>query len=321
MPSALLKPKIKEVKDLTPYHSRVTLEPFERGFGHTLGNALRRVMMSSVPGFAPTEVKIDGVVHEYDHIEGVREDVVWVMLNIKGVVFKLHDIDRAVVTLAKSGPGPVRAADLELPHNVEVVNPDHVIANLAKGAELRMEITVESGSGYQPASAREGRSKRFGVIYLDASFSPVRRVSFDVESARVENRTDLDRLILDIETTGVFDAGQLLRYASRLLIEQFEVFAEVERGALDIEGIGAQRGVEANPVFSSRVEELGLTVRSQNCLKQEGIRYIGELVRQSERDLMRTPNLGKKSLAEIKTELAKRGLQLGTELRGWNPPH
>ena len=322
MQTELLKPQITQVKDISPFHSRITMEPFERGFGHTLGGALRRVMMSSIPGFAPTEVKIDGVVHEYDNIGGVREDVVGVMLNLKGVVFKINEGDRAIVKLTAEIQGQVRAGDLTLPHNVEVVNSDHIIANLAKGAKLEMEITVESGMGYQPAVMRVGRSKRFGVIYLDASFSPVLRVSFEVESARVENRTDLDRLVLDIETNGIFDSQQILNHASRILVDQLHVFADFDRGKLDLESIGAQRGAEQNPIYQKRIDdlELGLSVRSQNCLKQEHIRYMGDLVRRTERDLQKTPNLGKKSIAEIKAALAQLGLELGTDLGAWTPP-
>ena len=215
--SVLLKPRIIDVQSLSPFHAKVTMEPFERGYGHTLGNALRRMLLSSMPGYAPTEVKITGVLHEYSTIDGVQEDVVDILLNLKGIVLKLHNRDEVVLKLEKQGEGVVTAGDIEPTHDVEIINPDHVIAHLAAGGKLDMQIKVEQGRGYVPATARvmpeEGRT--IGSILLDASFSPVRRVSYAVESARVEQRTDLDKLIMDIETNGVDRArgGDPLRRA------------------------------------------------------------------------------------------------------------
>ncbi|TMI03503.1 MAG: DNA-directed RNA polymerase subunit alpha, partial [Betaproteobacteria bacterium] len=199
--NAFLKPRIIDVQSTSPFHAKVVMEPFERGYGHTLGNALRRVLLSSMPGYAPTEVKITGVLHEYSALDGVQEDVVDVLLNLKGVVLKLHNRDHVTLKLAKTGEGPVTAADIEPNHDVEIINPDHVIAHLTAGGKIEMEIKVEKGRGYQPATVRikpEG-GRSIGNILLDASFSPVRRVSYSVESARVEQRTDLDKLVMDIE--------------------------------------------------------------------------------------------------------------------------
>lgn len=318
---SLLRPEIKKIEDVGSFHARIVIEPLNRGFGHTLGCALRRVMLSSIPGFAPTEAKVTGVVHEYDHLEGVREDVVWIMLNLKGVVFKLNDVDWATARLTVDRPGAVTAGDFSLPHNVEVVNPDHVVANVAKGGKLEMEVVVESGVGYQPAAQRRAGPKRGGVIYLDASFSPVRRVGFEVESARVADRADLDRLILDIHTNGVFSCEEIVRYAARQLIDQLSPFARADSQALSIESVGkSEQAVAANAsVLANAIDDLNLTVRSQNCLKQSGIAHIGDLVRQRERDLLLMPNLGRKSLVEIKQALASFGLELGMDIGNWRP--
>ncbi len=317
-----VKPKIEEIRDISTYYAKVIIAPLERGYGHTLGNALRRVMLSSVPGFAATEVKIDGTVHEYDRIEGMREDIMDLLLNVRGIAFKLEDTDEAKVELSVKGPGVITAGQISLPAQVSIVNSDHELAHLSEGAELNMEITVRSGKGFVPAVIGSA-DRKFGIIALDASFSPVRQVSFEVESARVENRTDLDKLILSVETNGVFDVEKVVRYAARLLIEQLTVFAELERGDTEIDRIGKSRSIEVSPVMLTPIEELNLTVRSQNCLKQQNIFWIGDLVQQSEKDLMRFPNLGRKSLVEIKTSLAQIGLQLGTEIPNWNrsAPH
>ncbi|MBI3068699.1 MAG: DNA-directed RNA polymerase subunit alpha, partial [Betaproteobacteria bacterium] len=229
--SAFLKPRIIDVQNISPFHAKVTMEPFERGYGHTLGNALRRTLLSSMPGYAATEVKINGVLHEYSTIDGVQEDVVDILLNLKGIVLKLHNREEAVLTLKKQGEGAVTAGDIELIHDVEIVNPDHVIAHLAAGGKVDMQIKVEAGRGYVPAITRqrvdeEGRS--VGNIMLDASFSPVRRVAYSVDSARVEQRTDLDKLIMDIETNGAIDPEEAVRYAARILVEQLMVFADLK---------------------------------------------------------------------------------------------
>lgn len=315
--SALLKPRIIDVQNLSPAHARVVMEPFERGFGHTLGNALRRILLSSMPGYAPTEVLIDGVVHEYSAIEGVREDVVDILLNLKGMVLKLHNRQDALLKVSKSGGGVLTAGDIEASHDVEIVNPQHVIAHLATGANLKMQIRIEQGQGYVPATQRVSESKPVGAIVLDASFSPVRRVSYVVESARVEQRTDLDRLVMDIETNGAIEPEDAVRRAARILIEQLSVFADLEGVSAPLE---SPQPTQVDPILLRPVDDLELTVRSANCLKAENIYYIGDLIQRTEAELLKTPNLGRKSLNEIMEVLAGRGLTLGMRLENWPPP-
>ena len=314
----LLKPRIIDVENLSPVHARVTMEPFERGFGHTLGNALRRILLSSLPGHAATEVSIEGVLHEYSTLDGVREDIVDMLLNLKGVVLKLHNRPEATLRLAKSGEGVVRAADIEGTHDVEIINPDHVIAHLSPGGKLDMQIKVEEGRGYVPGNQRPAASdnKVIGRIVLDASFSPVRRVSYLVESARVEQRTDLDRLIIDLETNGAVDPEEAIRYAARVLMDQLSVFADLEGTPVAVE---QPKAPAIDPVLLRPVDDLELTVRSANCLKAENIYYIGDLIQRTETELLKTPNLGRKSLNEIKEVLASRGLTLGMKLENWPP--
>ncbi|HTP97353.1 MAG TPA: DNA-directed RNA polymerase subunit alpha, partial [Burkholderiales bacterium] len=286
-----------------------------------LGNALRRVLLSSMPGTAPTEVKINGVLHEYSSIDGVQEDVVDILLNLKGVVFRLHNRAEAILSLKKKGEGPVTAADIEPAHDVEIVNPDHVIAHLTPGGAVDMQIKVEQGRGYVPGTMRikpdgEETGRAIGSIVLDASFSPVRRVSYSVESARVEQRTDLDKLIMDIETNGVIDPEEAVRYAARILVEQLMVFADLKGTPAQEETPTAQ---QIDPILLRPVDDLELTVRSANCLKAENIYYIGDLIQRTETELLKTPNLGRKSLNEIKEVLASRGLTLGMRLENWPP--
>ena len=315
--SGLLKPRIIDVQSVSPVEAKVIMEPFERGFGHTLGNALRRILLSSMPGYAPTEVSIDGVLHEYSSIDNVQEDVVDILLNLKGVVFKLHNREVVSLKLNKEGEGPVCAGDIELPHDVEIINPEHVIAHLSAGGKLAMEIKVEKGRGYVPGNMRNlGDSKTIGQMVLDASFSPVRRVAYAVEAARVEQRTDLDKLIVDIETNGIVEPEEAIRYAARVLIEQLSVFADLEGTAPVAE---AAKPTQVDPVLLRPVDDLELTVRSANCLKAENIYYIGDLIQRTEVELLKTPNLGKKSLTEIKDVLASRGLSLGMRLDNWPP--
>jgi DNA-directed RNA polymerase subunit alpha len=316
--NSLLKPRIIDVQNVSPVHAQVVMEPFERGYGHTLGNALRRILLSSLPGHAATEVSIDGVLHEYSTIDGVREDVVDILLNLKGVVFKLHSRTDTVVRLSKSGEGVVKASDIELSHDVEIVNPDHVIAHLAPGGKLDMQIRIEQGRGYVPGNTRpvSAESKTIGRVMLDASFSPVRRVSYQVESARVEQRTDLDRLVIDIETNGAVEPEEAIRYAARVLMDQLSVFADLEGTPVAAE---APRAPSIDPILLRPVDDLELTVRSANCLKAENIYYIGDLIQRTETELLKTPNLGRKSLNEIKDVLASRGLTLGMKLENWPP--
>jgi DNA-directed RNA polymerase subunit alpha len=314
-----LKPRIIDVENISPVHAKVTMEPFERGYGHTLGNALRRVLLSSMPGYAPTEVKIEGVLHEYSTIEGVQEDVVDILLNLKGIALKLNSREDVTLILKKKGGGPVTAGDIETGHDVEIFNPDHVIAHLTKGGKIDMEVRVEQGRGYLPVTARRvpDETRTIGSIMLDASFSPVRRVSYSVESARVEQRTDLDRLIIDIETNGVVDPEEAVRYAARILVDQLSVFADLKGTPAAVEETRASQQVD--PILLRPVDDLELTVRSANCLKAENIYYIGDLIQRSENELLKTPNLGRKSLNEIKEVLASKGLTLGMKLESWPP--
>ena len=318
----LLQPRIVEVNSISPRQARITLEPFERGYGHTLGNALRRILLSSMLGYAPTEVRIAGVVHEYSVIEGVQEDVVDILLNLKGLAVKLNSRDEALLTINKSGEGVVTAADIQAGHDVEILNPDHVIAHLTKGGNLEMEIKIEGGRGYVPASTRilSDESRPVGVIMVDALYSPVKKVSFSVESARVEQRTDLDKLIIEIETNGVIEPAEAVRFSARLLIEQLAAFADL-KGVATIAEVGSKgpSSPVVDPILLRPVDELELTVRSANCLKAENIYYIGDLIQRSETELLKTPNLGRKSLNEIKDVLAARGLTLGMKLENWPP--
>lgn len=323
MQNNLLKPKSISVEPLGVNRARVSLEPFERGYGHTLGNALRRVLLSSMPGYAATEVTIASVLHEYSAIDGIQEDVVNILLNLKGVVFRLHNRDEVTLSLRKDTEGAVTAADIQTPHDVEIVNPDHVIAHLSHGGKLDMQIKVEKGRGYVPGSMRrhaDEPNKSIGRIVLDASFSPVKRVSYTVESARVEQRTDLDKLVVEIETNGAVSAEDAVRASAKILVEQLAVFAQLEGSAEDIFVPTPPRGnTQFDPILLRPVDELELTVRSANCLKAENIYYIGDLIQRTENELLKTPNLGRKSLNEIKEVLASRGLTLGMKLESWPP--
>ena len=317
--NALLKPKNIQVEHLGPYSAKVILQPLERGFGHTLGNSLRRVLLSSMVGFAPTEVSIAGVLHEYSTIDGVQEDAVDILLNLKGVVFVLHNREDVTLRINKSTSGVVTAADIELPHDVEILNPQHVIAHISNGV-LDLQVRVEKGRGYVPGSVRAFRddhSAKIGRIVMDASFSPIKKVSYEVESARVEQRTDLDKLVMTIETNGAVTPEDAVRQAARVLVEQISVFASLEGAAQVFDApVG---GSDQDPILIKPVDDLELTVRSANCLKAENILLIGDLVMKSENELLKTPNLGRKSLNEIKEVLASRGLTLGMKLTNWPP--
>ncbi len=314
-----LKPRTVRVQSQTENKARVVIEPFERGFGHTLGNALRRVLLSSMPGCAVTQVDIDGVLHEYTSIEGVQEDVVEILLNLKQLAIRMHTRDRAELILHKSGPGAVTAADIQTDHDIEVVNPDLVIANLTSTGELKMNLVVEKGRGYRPAKRKvnlEEQSGRIGELDLDASFTPVQRVSYTVEAARVEKRTNLDKLLIDIETNGTIDSEEAIRRAGSILKDQLDVFVDLQ-GQDETQAAAAESQVD--PVLMKPVDELELTVRSANCLKAENINYIGDLIQRTEVELLRTPNLGKKSLTEIKEVLESHGLALGMRVENWPP--
>ena len=315
----LLKPRMVGVQKLGSTRAKVTLEPLERGFGHTLGNALRRILLSSMTGAAVTEVEIEGVLHEYTTIEGVQEDVIEILLNLKGIAIRMSGRDEATLTLSKRGAGIVTAADIQLDHDVEIVNPEHVVAHLTKAGDLNMRLKVRKGRGYEPANARltpEDESRPIGRLQIDASFSPVSRVAYVVESARVEQRTDLDKLVIELETNGTIDPDEAIRRAATILQDQLSAFVELkgkEEAAPQVEE------PEIDPILLRPVDELELTVRSANCLKAEHIYYIGDLIQRTEVELLKTPNLGKKSLTEIKDVLASRGLSLGMRLENWPP--
>jgi DNA-directed RNA polymerase subunit alpha len=307
------------IENISPRRAKVTLEPLERGFGHTLGNALRRILLSSMPGCAVTEVEIDGVLHEYSSKEGVQEDIIEILLNLKGLAIILEGKNEAVLTLTKSGEGPVTAADIQHDGDVTITNPDHVICTLTGEGSISMRIKIEMGRGYVPASARrdaEEEDRAIGRLLVDASFSPVVRIAYDVDSARVEQRTDLDKLILDMETNGTLDPEEAIRRASTILAEQLDAFVEL-RDIKEVEQV--EEKPLFDPILLRPVDDLELTVRSANCLKAEAIQYIGDLVQRAEVELLKTPNLGKKSLTEIKDVLASRGLSLGMRLENWPP--
>jgi len=307
------------IENINPRRAKVTLEPLERGFGHTLGNALRRILLSSMPGCAVTEVEIDGVLHEYSSKEGVQEDIIEILLNLKGLAVILEGKNEAVLTLTKSGEGPVTAADIQHDGDVTITNPEHVICTLTGEGVISMRIKIEMGRGYVPASVRrdaEEEDRAIGRLLVDASFSPVVRIAYDVESARVEQRTDLDKLVLDMETNGTLDPEEAIRRASTILAEQLDAFVEL-RDIKEVEQV--EEKPLFDPILLRPVDDLELTVRSANCLKAEAIQYIGDLVQRAEVELLKTPNLGKKSLTEIKDVLASRGLSLGMRLENWPP--
>lgn len=314
----LLTPKNIDVVSYDGNHAKVILEPFERGFGHTLGNALRRILLSSMSGAAITEVEIEGVEHEYSSIEGVQEDVMGILLNLKGVAMIMEGSEDTTLSINVKGPCTVTAADIQVDNHVEVVNPDHVIATISGKSIFNARLRVESGRGYQPADARitEEETRSVGRLQLDATFSPVYRVAYSVESARVENRTDLDKLVLEIETNGTIDPEEAIRRSATILQQQLAAFVNLQgESAAEPEA----KEEQIDPILLRPVDDLELTVRSANCLKAESIYYIGDLIQRTEVELLKTPNLGKKSLTEIKDVLASRGLSLGMRLENWPP--
>ena len=314
-----LTPRVIKVDEKSQTRALVTLEPLERGFGHTLGNALRRILLSSMPGCAVTEVEIDGVLHEYSAIESVQEDVIEILLNLKGVALVMNGKDEAELTLSASGAGVVTAGDIQTDHDIEICNPEHVICTVTGDQPLMIRIVAQRGRGYSPADSRadvEEETRSIGRLQLDASFSPIRRVSYVVDSARVEQRTDLDKLVIDLETNGTIDPEEAIRRAATILQQQLAVFVDLEG---QTQAAAAEAADEVDPILLRPVDDLELTVRSANCLKAENIYYIGDLVQRTEVELLKTPNLGKKSLTEIKDVLASRGLSLGMRLENWPP--
>jgi DNA-directed RNA polymerase subunit alpha len=320
--SGLLKPRLVEVVSKTPNHSRIVIEPLERGFGHSLGNALRRVLLSTIPGCAVTDVEIEGVLHEYTTIEGVQEDVIDILLNLKKLAVVLHSKDEVELVLSKNGAGCVTAGDIVLPHDVEVINPDLVIANLTQAGVLNMKIRVRRGRGYEPVSVRKLNSEHssiIGALQLDASFCPIVKVAYQVESTRVEQRTNLDKLVIELETNGTVDPEATIKMAATILHDQLSVFVDFEKVNDQVAEDEVVVEEVFDPVLLRPVDDLELTVRSANCLKAENIFYIGDLIQRTEVELLKTPNLGKKSLTEIKDILALKGLSLGMRLENWPP--
>ena len=315
-----LKPRIVDVEHFGLNCAKITLEPLERGFGHTLGNSLRRILLSSMPGAAVVEAHIDGVLHEYSAIEGVQEDVIEILLNLKGVAIILHNKDEVTLKISKTGKGVVKASDIQPDPNVEIVNPDYVICHITgQSASINMNIKVARGRGYEPAHANlhnEEGGKEVGLLRLDATFTPVLKVNYSVESARVEQRTDLDKLIIDLQTNGAIDPEEAIRRAATILRDQLSVFVGLEAEQTPK---AKKKEAEIDPLLLRSVDDLELTVRSANCLKAENIFYIGDLIQRSEVELLKTPNLGKKSLTEIKEVLHSRGLSLGMRIEGWPP--
>lgn len=316
------------VTTLDKYRSQVTLGPLERGFGNTLGNALRRILLSSMPGSAIVEVSIENVLHEFSTIEGVKEDVIEIMQNLKGVAICLNVANEVTLHLEKEGPCVVTAGDIQLTHDVEIVNPDHVIATITKKTKLAMTLKVVKGRGYQVANientiqdelhddlfVNNPETSIVNSLKLDASFSPVRKISYTVENARVEQRTNLDKLIIDIETNGTIDPESAIRRAATILQEQISVFVELKS---EHEQVTTEVEPKIDPLLLKPVDDLELTVRSANCLKSENIFYIGDLVQKTEAELLKAPNLGKKSLNEIKDVLSSHSLSLGMVIKNW----
>lgn len=318
----MLTPKVLKVQSDTLCHSRIILEPLEQGFGYTLGNAIRRILLSSMPGCAITEVSIDGVLHEYSTIEGVQEDVVNILLNLKEVAIRMSVGTQATVTINKEGPCEVTAGDIVTTHGVEVLNPELVIAHLNENGKLNMTLKVEKGIGYHSNDAHANsfdedvQQKSIGKLKIDNAFSPVKKVAYFVDKARVENRTDLDKLTIELQTNGTLDPEEAIRISASILQRQLHAFVDMK---FEESNLDNKVRNDFDPVLLRSVDDLELTVRSANCLKAENIHYIGDLVQKSENELLKTPNLGKKSLTEIKDVLASRSLSLGMKLENWPP--
>jgi DNA-directed RNA polymerase subunit alpha len=312
-----LKPKLVESVETGNNEYRVILEPLERGFGHTLGNALRRTLLSSMVGSAITEVAIDGVMHEFSTIDGVQEDVLDILLNLKEVSVALNTTESAEVVIDKKGPCEITVADIETNGtDVSVFNPDKVIVTVNDGGHIRMTLKINTGIGYDTAVTRDDEASTIGGMQLDASFSPIKRVSFTVEAARAEQKINLDKLNINVETNGSVNAEEAIKRAASILQDQLSSFVELEQVVVKPKLPVSE---DFPSIYLSAVDELELTVRSANCLKAEQIYYIGDLIQKSEQDLLRTPNLGRKSLNEIKEVLTDKELDLGTVIENWPP--
>ncbi len=312
------KPQIEASSD-PQRKSRLVAEPLERGFGVTLGNALRRVLLSSLQGAAVTAIQIDGVVHEFSSLEGVREDVVDIVLNIKQLALRMHAEGPKRMTLRATGPGAVTAGQIDVPSDIEVLNPDHVICTLDEGASVRMELTVQNGKGYVASELNRPEDAPIGLIAVDALYSPVKRVAYRVEPTRQGQSLDYDKLILEVETNGAVSPVDAVAYASRILQDQLQIFITFDEPKKAVEAVDGKPDLPFNPALLKKVDELELSVRSANCLKNDNIVYIGDLIQKSEAEMLRTPNFGRKSLNEIKEVLATMGLSLGMDVPNWPP--
>ena len=299
--------------------ARLVAEPLERGFGVTLGNALRRVLLSSLQGAAVTAIQIDGVVHEFSSLEGVREDVVDIVLNIKQLALRMHAEGPKRMTLRATGPGAVTAGQIDVPSDIEVLNPDHVICTLDEGASVRMELTVQNGKGYVASELNRPEDAPIGLIAVDALYSPVKRVAYRVEPTRQGQSLDYDKLILEVETNGAVSPVDAVAYASRILQDQLQIFITFDEPKKAVEAVDGKPDLPFNPALLKKVDELELSVRSANCLKNDNIVYIGDLIQKTEGEMLRTPNFGRKSLNEIKEVLATMGLSLGMDVPNWPP--
>ncbi len=314
----LIKPTNLDINALDKANTtKIVVEPLERGFGLTLGNALRRVLLSSLQGGAVTSIKIDGVLHEFSVIPGVREDVTDIVLNVKCLAVAVHSEGVKTMNLKAEGPCVVTASMIETGHDVEIMNPDLVICNLDAGAKLNMEMTVGTGKGYVPAAQNKTADTPIGVIPVDAIYSPVRKVSYKVENTRVGQATDYDKLTLVVETNGVVTPEDAVAFAARILQDQLKPFINFDEP--EAETVSEKEELPFNRNLLKKVEELELSVRSANCLKNDNIVYIGDLVQKTEAEMLRTPNFGRKSLNEIKEVLAKMGIHLGMDTPGWPP--
>jgi len=314
----LIKPRKVTVEDIVPGRTaKITFEPLERGYGTTFGNSLRRMLLSSLSGAAVTQVRIDGVSHEFDTIKGVREDVMDIMLTLKTVDLKSDDGERHVLKINAKGAGKVTAGDLKGSGAVHVLNSDLVLAHLNEDGVLNMEITVESGFGYDPAQNREGDERPAGTLLVDASFSPIRRVATRVENARVGQDTNYDKLIMEVETNGALSPEEAIHQAASIIADQLAVFVSFE--AVEREEVETDTAVNLEDLLRQPIDHLDLSVRSMNCLKSDNIFYVGDLVMRSEQEMLRTPNFGRKSLTEIREVLDKMGLDLGMEIENWPP--
>ena len=316
----LIKPTKIDVdkKDKQTYGS-VSIEPLERGFGLTIGNAFRRILLSSLQGAAVTSIQIDGVLHEFSSIPGMIEDVTEFILNIKSLALKLNSDQPKKMSLKASGPGEVKASDIEAGSDIEIINPDLILCHLDKSAKINLELTVQNGKGYVAAELQKKEDKQIGLILVDSIFSPVKKVSYNIENSRVGQVTDYDKLTLNVETNGSMEPDDAIAMSARILQEQLQYFINFEEPEIDDKSKEEESEIKFNRNLLRKVDELELSVRSANCLRNDNIVYIGDLVQKSENDMLRTPNFGRKSLNEIREVLMQMGLNLGMDIQEWPP--